>query len=1033
MPVPKGYLLLPTNRIIKGRSSDLSKYYLKKYGHFFVQQRRFVHPLAHEFGGEIEEIIREPTKTLKSVRSIPYPTVIEENNRTNFQGDIFRTLFFDYNINTPFKNYLIQARKLWGRKRYEVSIQLYSSTEVNKVWSSPYVSFDDALLRVEEQMRRVDAEYDDSEYNIDRVGVSWVVRNPTNAQGGHRSIKTANKTWKIISPKTKLNCLYHSFIVCRDYTTENKGDIPNIVDKAKKLKKRTRDKSGEDLPVNYANKECIKALSQYTKTNIKLYNNIFSLLEIFECEGAVRTMEIQLIHNHFVALLRWKDIGEVPIVSEGLAPNKVSAEATVITKRKFENRFDNKYLAWDIEATGNDVCIQCGQGCQDEVCKLCGGVQSKTSSGIHKAYMLGVAWYGDDGEENYERFKGLDCCEQFLTFLYDNREKFNGYSLYAHNGGKYDLPMVMRETLYTNTKFKIEDNAIELNNAWIKMTITTGKEKMTFKDSLRLFGPGSSLEKLCKEFNVEHQKLTETVKHDDITLYNWDTFTALDDYLKNDCLGLLEVIDKFARDVWERSVYDVNYFDKKKNKWVSTKGSINITDCNTGASLSKKTFFNCNYNEKKYPVYTLNDEEDTFIRSSYYGGRTEIFKKLGIVGRGKYYYYDFTSLYPAMATKSLPYGKPFKKSFDENNQDISGYFGFVKCKVRSIDFTRKPIHAIYTNDKLLFPYLGEWRDMILFSEEIHLGKREKMYEYVIEEGIFFNQGKFMREFTENMFIQKQNATREGKEAYAKACKIILNSSYGFWGLRTKGRDSVVIGKTGDINLYEYLDKGTLISECENGQYTTLRVEKDIDIKDFNVSVASAISSYARLELWGLLDAIEKKGCNIFMVDTDSVICDCKLNEYPDLMERYMWDGCGDELGSLKNEAIDKLKKVKGLDLDKQTETDGGCPYFDDLCLGGCKFYSLRKECYNGEVIDISKCKGYKQVKGDTLSYERLIELEDPETILSQHQTQFRLPKSNYVSETEHCAMRTCQVLKKFNWIYNKANILDGNVLTTLVI
>ena len=170
-----------------------------------------------------------------------------------------------------------------------------------------------------------------------------------------------------------------------------------------------------------------------------------------------------------------------------------------------------------------------------------------------------------------------------------------------------------------------------------------------------------------------------------------------------------------------------------------------------------------------------------------------------------------------------------------------------------------------------------------------------------------------------------------------------------------------------------------------------------------------------------------------MVDTDSVICDCKLNEYPDLMERYMWDGCGDELGSLKNEAIDKLKKVKGLDLEKQTEIDGGCPYFDDLCLGGCKFYSLRKECYNGEVVDISKCKGYKQVKGDTLSYERLIELEDPETILSQHQTQFRLPKSNYVSETEHCAMRTCQVLKKFNWIYNKANILDGNVLTTLVI
>jgi hypothetical protein len=33
----------------------------------------------------------------------------------------------------------------------------------------------------------------------------------------------------------------------------------------------------------------------------------------------------------------------------------------------------------------------------------------------------------------------------------------------------------------------------------------------------------------------------------------------------------------------------------------------------------------------------------------------------------------------------------------------------------------------------------------------------------------------------------------------------------------------------------------------------------------------------------------------------------KLNDYPDLMEEFMWDGCGDALGSLKNEADDHLK------------------------------------------------------------------------------------------------------------------------------
>lgn len=41
-------------------------------------------------------------------------------------------------------------------------------------------------------------------------------------------------------------------------------------------------------------------------------------------------------------------------------------------------------------------------------------------------------------------------------------------------------------------------------------------------------------------------------------------------------------------------------------------------------------------------------------------------------------------------------------------------------------------------------------------------------------------------------------------------------------------------------------------------------------------------------------------------DTDSIITDCCIKNYPDLMENYMWDGCGKELGSLKNECEDML-------------------------------------------------------------------------------------------------------------------------------
>lgn len=41
-------------------------------------------------------------------------------------------------------------------------------------------------------------------------------------------------------------------------------------------------------------------------------------------------------------------------------------------------------------------------------------------------------------------------------------------------------------------------------------------------------------------------------------------------------------------------------------------------------------------------------------------------------------------------------------------------------------------------------------------------------------------------------------------------------------------------------------------------------------------------------------------------DTDSIITNCCLKEHPDLMKKYMWDGCGKALGALKNECEDML-------------------------------------------------------------------------------------------------------------------------------
>lgn len=92
-------------------------------------------------------------------------------------------------------------------------------------------------------------------------------------------------------------------------------------------------------------------------------------------------------------------------------------------------------------------------------------------------------------------------------------------------------------------------------------------------------------------------------------------------------------------------------------------------------------------------------------------------------------------------------------------------------------------------------------------------------------------------------------------------------------------------------------------------------EKDLEtIKGRSIAIASAVTSYARMELYAVMKAVQDKGYRILYSDTDSIITTCNLRNFPDLMERFMWDGRtdalsgGTELGALKNECVDKCKK-----------------------------------------------------------------------------------------------------------------------------
>lgn len=56
-----------------------------------------------------------------------------------------------------------------------------------------------------------------------------------------------------------------------------------------------------------------------------------------------------------------------------------------------------------------------------------------------------------------------------------------------------------------------------------------------------------------------------------------------------------------------------------------------------------------------------------------------------------------------------------------------------------------------------------------------------------------------------------------------------------------------------------------------------------------------------MELYNFIHDIKKKGFDVIYFDTDSVITTCNIKKHADLLKKYQWDGCGNDLGCVKNE------------------------------------------------------------------------------------------------------------------------------------
>ena len=219
--------------------------------------------------------------------------------------------------------------------------------------------------------------------------------------------------------------------------------------------------------------------------------------------------QLQLSQNHYRPIIPWDQVApekrqRIEIALRNRAPpsNELSAAQLIKKFPKLSEARNRRFVAWDIEASqnvGEDESFCEGEG--------------------QESYAVGMAFYTDefpdvpqtnatmayDGEKciAYLSFWGKGCLNRFIDFLNLNAMAFKDSTFFAHNAGKYDVPMLMREAFFKRDPkvgpIVMGEKCTCVNGKWISFQIqcVPSEAVINFRDSNALImGP---LDKLCKD------------------------------------------------------------------------------------------------------------------------------------------------------------------------------------------------------------------------------------------------------------------------------------------------------------------------------------------------------------------------------------------------------------------------------------------------------------------------------------------------------------------------------------------------------
>ena len=444
------------------------------------------------------------------------------------------------------------------------------------------------------------------------------------------------------------------------------------------------------------------------------------------------------------------------------------------------------------------------------------------------------------GAYDGETFTYYRRLRKFLAYLFTQDEDL---VCFAHFGGIFDFMFLLQE-IFQVPGLRVE-NIIPRGSGILCFDVIDDASgiTVTFSDSSAFLPFG--LDSLCKNFKVEHPKMK--LDHEKTTRLT----RKIVNYLRHDCMGLFEVIERYRE--WDLI---------KKSGPKSTMASQ--------AMQVLRLFL-------KDPIYGLGDQADAFVRGSYFGGRTEIFRPLFISSETAELIrcWDVNSLYPTVMRENSFPNKflGFTEFYDPKAM------GFFDATVEVPESMYCPPLGIVHEGKFIFPtgtFSGRW-------STIELEYARSLGVKILKTGkgaVFASGGKIFSNFVDELYKIRKEAKKNGDTVSDILAKLLMNSCYGRFGLN-KDRENL-IPDTGQLGVKE----STIDIHLPNGKVMQLMKEaKRLDESFSNVAVAAWVTSLSRIYMHkiysGILDSL-------YYTDTDSLFT-------PEVFEN------SEELGGLKLE------------------------------------------------------------------------------------------------------------------------------------